>query len=105
MLNAITTEVKVNQQPKKFWISAKTILDLANWAIADVPAPRAATVGIGTAGKPWQMTGELSQWLKVARSLGDHTQEECYFWICGRFIKKFAKQQAFYMADAGGGLK
>jgi hypothetical protein len=105
MLDAFTTTVEVKGLPKSYWISGTTILQLANWVMEDVPPPRAATVGEGTLAKPWQMTGDLRQWVSMARALGGHTQVERHFWICGRFIKKFSKDQAFYMADGGGGLK
>ncbi len=104
MLNAITTEVSVaGKPPAKYWISARTILQLADWVVEDVPRTRGMPLGDGTAGKPWQMTGNLGQWMLVASKLKDYTQKECYFWVCGRFIKKFSGMQAYYMADAGGG--
>lgn len=104
MLNAITAEVSVGgKSPAKYWISARTILQLADWTVEDVSKTKGLPLGDGTGDKPWQMTGDLGQWVLMASKLKDYTQRECYFWICGRFIKKFSGMHAYYMADAGGG--
>jgi len=104
MLNAITMEVSISGKPaKKYWVSANTILQLADWTVEDARRTQPLPLGDGTQGKPWQMSGNLGQWLLLASDLKKHTQQERYFWISGRFIKKFSGQQAYYMGDAGGG--
>jgi hypothetical protein len=106
MLNAITAEASVaGKSPTKYWISARTILQFADWTVEDVLRTKGLPLGDGTAAKPWQMTSDLGQWLLMASKLKDYTQSERYFWICGRFIKKFSGMQAIICRTPVAGLQ
>ncbi len=93
MLTHLTTE----WDKKTYYVTADTLLKLADRIVNAVPAKTPAA-GNGTFAAPWVLDGDPKTWLGLAKSL--KMKDENYFNICGRYVKKHAN--GYYMSDEGG---
>jgi len=87
------------QQQTLYWVNGVDLLKLAQFAMDGIDSGGQLPVGNGSYDRPWALSGNLLTWLALAKHLRSYTNQICYFWICGRFVKKF---QGYYMVDAGG---
>lgn len=100
MLDALTLEFFSQNSPKRcFWINGKDLLQLAQYAMDGINTNGCLPQGDGTLNRPWALTGNSLAWMALAKHLKSYTGRTCYFWICGRFVKKLG---GYYMVDAGG---
>jgi hypothetical protein len=99
MLDCLKIDDVQGKKECKWWIGGADLLQLAQYAVDSINTAGAVAQGDGTYDYPWVLDGEVRTWMQLSKTLKSYTREACYFWICGRFVKKAG---GYYMVDAGG---